>query len=188
MLIAGLTGIIASIKVNSPFLLSVAIFTLHGTYAGNRSVKRKPEEPKTLKTIDKLFTILSFPVGGFLVYIAVKAILAGNPGLASIPMVFGIIVILAGISEARAHFKGKQKSKREALLDHIGQMGGSYIATITAFLANNVQINPQFIVWLLPTVIGVPLVVYATRKWRKKLFPKGQPVHRSGKTIPQQAG
>ena len=188
MVIAGLTGIVASLKINSGFLLSVAIFTLYGTWAGNRSATRRKGEAKYLQILDKTFTILAFPVGGFLIYIAIKAILGGNPGLGSIPMVFGILVVMAGISDFKERFQGKTKSKKEAILDHIGQMGGAYIATITAFLANNVQIDPQFIVWLLPTAIGTPYLILTTRKWRKKFFPNGMPSSQAQKTIPETAG
>lgn len=176
MIIAGLTGIVTSIKVDSIFLLAVAVFTLHSTWGGNRSVKKKKGEPKYLPLLDKIFMVLSVPVAGILLYLGIKVIIAGNPGIASIPLVFGLIVLRGAISQIRAEVKGITISKKEALLNHIGQMGGAYIATITAFLANNVQFSPQFLVWLGPTIIGVPLLILATRKWRKKLYPKGRPV------------
>jgi len=175
MLIAGLTGIVTSIKVDSIFLLAVAIFTLHATWGGNRSVKKKKGEPVYLPILDKVFMFLSLPVAGILIFMAIRVMIQGQIGIGSIPLTFGIIVLRGALSELKMYFKGTVISKKEALLNHIGQMGGAYIATITAFLANNVQFSPQFLVWLGPTLVGTPLMIMAIRKWRKKLYPKGKP-------------
>lgn len=53
---------------------------------------------------------------------------------------------------------------------HIGRISGAYIAAVTAFLVSNVSTNPEFIAWLLPTVIGIPLVSVLRRRYfaRKK--------------------
>ena len=51
------------------------------------------------------------------------------------------------------------KGKRRILL-HLNRMGGGCIAAITAVLVANVQTNPEFISWLLPSVVGTPLIIY----------------------------
>jgi hypothetical protein len=63
----------------------------------------------------------------------------------------------------------KQFIKGEWLLKHISRMGGSFIATSTAFLLVNTSIEPIWVMWLLPTAIGTPMIIVASRKWRKKL-------------------
>ena len=43
---------------------------------------------------------------------------------------------------------------------HIGGMGGSYIALITALLVVNTQPAPLY-VWFVPTLVGTPLILWA---------------------------
>jgi hypothetical protein len=51
-------------------------------------------------------------------------------------------------------------------------MGASYILMLTAFYVDNGphlpvwRLLPAPAFWLLPAAIGVPLIVYATRKYR----------------------
>jgi hypothetical protein len=53
--------------------------------------------------------------------------------------------------------------------NHIGGMGGGYIATVTAFVVVNVKMNPGWILWLLPTAIGAP-IIYRTVAHYKRQF------------------
>ena len=59
--------------------------------------------------------------------------------------------------------------KNDWLCTHIGRMGGSFIATSTAFLLTNIHFEPAWIVWLAPTVIGSPIIAVAIGKWKVKL-------------------
>jgi hypothetical protein len=55
------------------------------------------------------------------------------------------------------------KGKHRILL-HLNRMGGACIATVTAVFVVNIQTNPAFIAWLLPTLIGTPLIIYWSRR------------------------
>ena len=68
--------------------------------------------------------------------------------------------------------KGKKFVKNAWLYDHISRMGGSFIATSTAFLLVNIQIEPVWVMWLLPTIVGTPMIVLASRNWKNKLEGK----------------
>ena len=53
---------------------------------------------------------------------------------------------------------------------HIGQMGGAYIATMTAFLVNNYRFFPflpPIALWLLPTLFGTVLITIVLKKYKK---------------------
>jgi len=54
---------------------------------------------------------------------------------------------------------------------HLGNMGGAYIATFTAFLATMVSryefMNPYF-AFVLPSLIGVPFLIYWTQRIERK--------------------
>jgi hypothetical protein len=64
-------------------------------------------------------------------------------------------------------FKGKTKFANQWLLNHLQRMIGTYIASLTAFLVVNINFNPAFVIWLAPTVLIVPLIVYWSRKYGK---------------------
>lgn len=49
------------------------------------------------------------------------------------------------------------------LASHIGGMGGSYIALVTALLVVNYQPAPLWI-WFVPSVIGTPLILWAIQR------------------------
>ncbi len=66
-------------------------------------------------------------------------------------------------------FSGRKKIKGKAWIRyHIGRISGAYLATITAFLVNNVHTDPEFVAWLLPTTIGVPAIVYFKRQYGER--------------------
>ncbi|MBC7922645.1 MAG: hypothetical protein H7Z75_16310, partial [Ferruginibacter sp.] len=56
-------------------------------------------------------------------------------------------------------------SRLDWLRMHIERMGGAYIATVTAFLVVNVRVEPAFIPWLLPGLLGGFGIRYFVRKY-----------------------
>ncbi|MET3576628.1 DUF2306 domain-containing protein [Bhargavaea ullalensis] len=67
-----------------------------------------------------------------------------------------------------------RRKKKGWMGPHIGGVLGSYIGIVTAVLVVNVPripvINewPVLLFWILPTVIGTPLIVIAGRKYRPR--------------------
>lgn len=47
-------------------------------------------------------------------------------------------------------------------------MGGAYIAAFTAFLVTNIQTEPVYLGWLLPTALGTPAIIYFQYKFSPK--------------------
>jgi hypothetical protein len=83
---------------------------------------------------------------------------------------FGFLGMAALYSFARKILSPcKLKDRKHWLYTHIGNMGGGYISTWTAFLVVNIDFLPNIVVWLLPTVIGIPLIAYAIRKQKLKV-------------------
>ena len=61
---------------------------------------------------------------------------------------------------------------------HIGGMGGSYIALITALLVVNVgQQLP--IVWFLPTIVGTPIILWAINRFDRRHVQSAPTSHSS---------
>jgi uncharacterized membrane protein len=61
---------------------------------------------------------------------------------------------------------------------HIGGMGGSYIALVTALLVVNVgQQLP--VVWFLPTIIGTPIILMVTNRFDRRRVQRASTSHSS---------
>lgn len=89
-------------------------------------------------------------------------------------MVFGGISAILCIGQIKlfvATIKKQEVSKTLWLRQHIGMMMGTYIATITAFIVVNVNdFKPAWLLWLAPTAILVPLMIYWTKKYAGNSF------------------
>lgn len=60
------------------------------------------------------------------------------------------------------------------LLFHISGMGGSYIALVTAFLIVQAGTDASLIVWLIPTIIGTPIISWVNYQVAVGKRPKGR--------------
>lgn len=96
-------------------------------------------------------------------------LMAGN----IILMVFGGISLLLCIQDLLLYYKlivKKGTAGQRWLSRHIGMMVVAYISAFTAFLVVNVQFDgPNWVIWLAPTFIFVPLMRYWTNKYARKL-------------------
>ena len=82
--------------------------------------------------------------------------------------VFG--VILAGFTITDTyHYIKKEYLLKKRLARHISRMMGSYIAAVTAFLVVNLQFEPAWVLWLLPTALLTPVLIYFIRKTEVRL-------------------
>jgi uncharacterized membrane protein YeaQ/YmgE (transglycosylase-associated protein family) len=114
------------------------------------------------------YTITTFAVvfGIFLIVLAILGLKNGNT-FSIVPAVFGSICI----NYARLDYgllNGKKLLKTHWIANHITRMMGGLVATYTAFLVVNVHIQQNWILWLLPTVIGTVLIA----KFLKQYAPK----------------
>jgi hypothetical protein len=124
--------------------------------------KFKTSEPN-FTGLDYLISLFGLCFGLFLIYLAVITIYRGN-NFGLVPGVFGVICL----SYARKDFTMlfQNASIKEIWMpNHITRMMGAMIASYTAFLVVNVKMQPAWILWLLPTLIGSGLITYYLRKF-----------------------
>lgn len=157
MVIVALTAVILAVFKELTFLFSIAVFSFYLTFTGFKSVKDKAGNANWLDWSIMFLTLL---VSSYMLYTR-DVIL----------VVFGAISIIMIYSDFR-FFRQSNHSKQAWLFRHIGKMSGAYIATVTAFLVTNVHFLPQLAVWLLPTVIGSPIIAYTIRKYKLKFAAK----------------
>ncbi len=171
MLMASLAALVVSWMPHhhNLFLFAVGGFTLYMIASGYRVIYLK----RQLKTSTTPFTIIDYAIsffavafGGFLIMIAILGIKDGNT-FGIVPAVFGAICL----NYARLDyllFTGSKTLKNSWISNHITRMMGALIATYTAFLVVNVHIQQNWILWLLPTVVGSVLI----SRFLKKFAPK----------------
>jgi len=158
MLSVAVSAIFISVLKDNLFLLLIGIFSLYQNLSGYRAIKNKSLKPAF---IDWIILLIGAVNSFFMIY-----------SLNTILIVFGSIncfMVFNDIRIYRKTLKGFEVPKNQWLIKHLGMMIGTYIATFTAFLVVNIHnFEPNWVIWLLPTFIGTPLIAY----WRRKLTTK----------------
>jgi uncharacterized membrane protein len=168
MLISSFTALILSIYDDNLFLLIIGIFTIYMIATGTRFLKiKKRVQFKRLKYSDWVLTLLMLFFSIFLLTNGIQKILNGFQ-FGIVPIVFSLISLFMVIQDIRI-FMGLSRFKNFGLLIHIQRMIGAYIASLTAFLVVNVEFSTAFVVWLLPTLIFLPLIIIWSRKMRVRI-------------------
>ena len=149
------SAVVMSLIKSNEFLLMIGVFSFYLNFMGYRSVKNKSLKP----------SVADWVVVGLGLTNGVAMILSGNIVL----MFFSglsIFLILGDLKTFVLVLRGKELLKTEWLVHHIGRMIGAYIATSTAFLVVNINnVQPAWLFWILPTVLGAPLIAYYTKKF-----------------------
>lgn len=155
MLLVCATALFVSIYKSNLFLLFIGFFSLYQNLSGYRAIKNKSRNPAWF---DWVLVAIGATNGLLMLF-------TGNPVL----MVFGGISLLLVFGDIRIYatvLRGREIAKMAWLRQHIGMMMGTYIATSTAFIVVNVTYSAApWVPWLLPTFIGVPILIYMSRKF-----------------------
>ncbi|MFN3665272.1 MAG: hypothetical protein ACK4S0_03880 [Sediminibacterium sp.] len=168
MLVASLSALVLSNLQGHEnlFLFAVGGFTLYMVLSGYRVVLLKrmfKSTPVKIPTADYLITLFGFVFAIFLIIQSIKGIIHGNM-FCIVPGVFGLICLSYVMLDIKL-IVGRTTIKQTWMYSHIVRMMGAMIASYTAFLVVNVQIQQQWILWMLPTVIGSSLIAIFIRKY-----------------------
>ncbi len=159
MLLVALSAFVISVIKSNAFLLAISIFSFYLTYFGYRALKNR-----TAKFVWYDWAVIIFSTANALYMVYTRNIVL---------VAFGLILVMLASRNAQAQLSGEEKLKEARklrLLSHSGNMLGSYIATVTAFTVVNINfVKPGWIVWLLPTALGLPAIMYYNRKLKAKL-------------------
>ena len=158
----------------NPFLLMVGLLTLYTTVTGYRGLRFMHDPRAVGQPRDWTLLIASGVALGFTIWQTLVHF--GTENVSVVVLIgFFAISLLNLLRQDAALFSGRKRMKGKAWIRyHIGRISGAYLATVTAFLVNNVHTDPEFIAWLLPAVIGVPAIVYFKRQYgERKVARKG---------------
>ena len=154
-----LTAILMSIINSNIFLFLIAIFSFYLAFAGMRFAKNRKGIATTIDWIAVSLMILS---GLGMWALAITYFISDNSQYITL-LVFGFIALALGYGDYRSH-KNKAAIGKERIAKHLTNMMAGTIAVITAVLVVNVNIEPIWIWWVLPTVVITPIISY----WNKK--------------------
>ena len=154
-----LTAIPMSIINSNTFLFLIAIFSFYLAFAGMRFAKNRKG---TATTIDWIAVSLMILSGLGMWALAITYFISDNSQYITL-LVFGFIALALGYGDYRSH-KNKAATGKERIAKHLTNMMAGTIAVITAVLVVNVNIEPIWIWWVLPTVVITPIISY----WNKK--------------------
>ena len=167
MLVIFVTSIVLSVVRENWFLFMVGIFSCYLVTTAYRALALKMlHKGQKAALLDWVILVISGLAGLGLLGTGLWTWLINKNSFGIVPMVFGYIMT-SGVMQDYKRFTIPPTEKNHWLLKHITGMMGGYIATLTAFLVQNVHTNPSFLAWLLPTIVIAPLIAYTVRKFKR---------------------
>jgi uncharacterized membrane protein len=173
MAVVASTALVLALYRPVLFLTLVAVFSFYAAFSAYRVLfhKNLPRGEKVTWP-DWGAAILTFASSFALAFLGVV-----NPALVrnlAIPsIVFGFIGMwLAG--KSMWQFLRPPKEKMFWWYEHLGNMLGSYIAAWTAFSVVTIGrfVHGGWLIWVLPTAIGLPAIALTTAYYKRKFAPR----------------
>ena len=159
------TAVPLAILGSSVFLLLIAVFSFYLVFAGWRFARNYTGSPHIVDWA--AVTAISLAGLGMLGY---AVILARGGDSQSVTMVlFGGIALALGLTDARFYRAVVTHGSRR-IARHLTNMMAGTIATVTAVLVVNVDTNPVWLGWILPTLLITPLIVW----WNFRIARQGR--------------
>jgi len=156
-----LTAIPMSIINSNIFLFLIAIFSFYLAFAGMRFARNRKGIATTLDWTAVGLMILS----GLGMWILSAIYFSNNNSQYIVLLVFGFLAIALGYADFRS-YKNKTATGKERLSRHLTNMMGGTIAVITAVLVVNVDLEPTWVWWVLPTLLITPVIFW----WNYKVL------------------
>lgn len=155
MLIVFLTALPMTFIRPNLFLFLIAVFSFYLVLTGwlrARNRGRAPVLADWIAAIAMAVTAIAMGVR------AITLIRAGD-SMGIVLLTFGGIGGVLAISDLY-FLRGHQYQGSFRIATHLTRMLAGTIAALTAFTVVNVRLEPAFVVWLVPTVVLTPVIVY----------------------------
>lgn len=166
------TGLTVSLIKQLDFLMLISLFSFYLVVSGYRSLSHKKLHWGNTATwldwtLNILFGLIMLCMLAWGVFQVLR--IHGRVEAGIISIIFSLIG-LRGIIITMARFSIPPQRKTIWIEGHIAGMVGGYIAAFTAFVVvnNDTLIGlPPLLAWLFPTFLGVPVIIYWTRQYKK---------------------
>ncbi|MFT5422153.1 MAG: hypothetical protein ACI9D5_002920 [Candidatus Endobugula sp.] len=163
MLVIFLTAFPMALLHYNPFLLFIAVFSFYFAYTGWRYAKNTTGKPAW----QDWFAIVAMTVICLLMVVYGAVILMADDKSGVTLAVLGLVGMVNAVRNGYSFYTGSFAGKKRIAL-HATMMLAGTIATVTAFVVTNFTMNPEYVLWLAPTALITPYIVY----WNIKLRPQ----------------
>ena len=150
-----ITAIPMALITGNQFLFITAVFSFYLAFAGIRFARNRSGIPATIDWIAVVLMLLS----GIGMWLLAALYFTDNNSNFIIPVVFGTVALSLGFRDYRTH-KNQTAKGPQRIASHLSNMLGGTIAVITAVLVVNVDIQPSWLFWILPTLLITPLIIW----------------------------
>ena len=149
------------------FLGLVGVLAGANTWYGVRVLKQKARQEPHRHRLDQGVAAVAVAVGGASTLFGLAE---GHP----LFVAFGVLTASLGVGQLR-EMAAPWRDKTAWLVSHLSNMLAACIATTTAFLVVNqprlptevADLVPPLVLWLAPTAVGSPLIVWWSRRVRR---------------------
>jgi len=175
MMVVSASAIVMSATKANYFLFLIGVFSAYLAGTGYRAIgwKRLLKRGRKPKKIDWYISLGMLAFGTILAIVGIVVLIKGH-SFGWVSVFFGILAVLITIGDIRI-LLGINRQNGFWMRQHVSKMVGANIATYTAFIVVNAIIPNQIISWILPTVLGVPIIIFFQRKLTADM-EKEQPV------------
>ncbi len=170
---AGMTAVFVGAVVvalghQNHFLLMVGFFSYYLTVRGYRILRLKNlHNGQRAARVDWLIVGVAALFLAALLAWGIYALTQGAM-MGAVALVFAAIGGTTVAADIRK-FRTPPTDKMHWWYGHISGIGGSYISAVTAFVVVNIHVPPfQWVLWVLPAVIGGTLISRTIRSYRRK--------------------
>jgi uncharacterized membrane protein YidH (DUF202 family) len=161
MVLIFLTALPMSIITENIFLLLIAIFSFYLAFAGRRFAQNRKG---IASIIDWIAVGLVISAGLGMWVLALFYYFENNFQYITLT-IFGFIAVAFGYTDYKT-YKRQEATGKKRISRHLTNMLAGTIAVVTAVLVVNIDMEPQWLPWILPTVILVPLIIW----WNWKIM------------------
>ncbi|WP_324680516.1 DUF2306 domain-containing protein [Hymenobacter sp. GOD-10R] len=171
MLVVAASALFLGVLRDLPFLFAVGIFSGYMNITGYQGLRQKQkgrpnQTGRVERVVSALMGVFSLYFFGYGLYLLLQRDL------------FGLVFLFFAQSSLRMLWQDwKLFTQRDLqpttwLQLHITRMVGTCIAAYTAFLVVNSSSRVSLVGWFLPALVGVPILLYWTRKVRAAPSPR----------------
>ena len=150
-----LTALPMSIISSNIFLFLIAFFSFYLAFAGRRFAQNRKG---IASTVDWIAVGLMIAAGLGMWVLAVFYSIENNSQYITLS-VFGFIAIALGYTDFKT-YKQQEATGKKRIARHLTNMLAGTIAVVTAVLVVNVDMEPQWLPWVLPTLLITPVIIY----------------------------
>ena len=148
-----------SIIKSDIFLLLISIFSFYLAFSGIRFARNRKGIATTLDWIAVSLIILS----GVGMWLLAAIYFTNDNSQYIVLLVFGFLAVFLGYGDLQTH-KNKTATGKERIAKHLTNMLAGTIAVITAVSVTNIEIDPEWVLWVMPTALITPVIYW----WNKK--------------------